>query len=338
MNGVGRRSQALVRALTAGWWCLAAALAHAQSFEFEPGATSPFSCLSPAVADMPKPVYPPRELEMRADGFVRLRLEFTHPDRPPKVTSIFRTSEHFEDAVLDRVRTYRLPCLDAAAAPVVAFQEFSFDPRDGRPVLWSPPAPVGATKRRCEAHGLDTSNVRYPSLLPRGAKDTNVLARATYGAPNEPPKIEILNKVRHRAFEFELISYLEKTSVDCAGQDVKWPISALQVFKFHMEGNEQVALQDMGLKAFVAAISGVDKHQVRFDLSSMSCPFDVQFRLYQPFAPNSVGEVGASDPNRTAFLAWLRTVSLRIPDETLNQVVGDTMRISVPCGVLDLTS
>jgi hypothetical protein len=324
----------------AAWACVVPA-ATAQTFEFEADSSSAtIACLAPAVADLPKPVYPPDELTMRAGGFVRVRLEFSRPDRAPGITTIFRSAPAFEAVVLERVKQYRLPCLKADAKPLVVYQEFSFDPRDGRNVFWSEPSAEvpASTNNRCVIHGRGTSDVRYPSFVPSNAKDATVLARLTFTATNQPPKVEILNKVKYRAFELELIDYVKKTWVTCDSPDVTWPVTALQTFSFHMEGADRVALKDMTLKSFVSAVQDLDKQQVRFDLSSMACPFEVQLSLYQPFATNSVGEVGASNPNRAAFLAWLRSVALRIPDETLNQVLGDSIRISVPCGVLDLTS
>lgn len=44
------------------------------------------------------------------------------------------------------------------------------------------------------------------------------------------------------------------------------------------------------------------------------------------------------NPNRPEFLRWLSNVALRIPPETLKEVLGDTIVPPVPCGSLDLTS
>ena len=58
--------------------------------------------------------------------------------------------------------------------------------------------------------------------------------------------------------------------------------------------------------------------------------------LLQPYAPNMVGEVGRSDPNRTEFIEWLKTLALDLPTRMRKHVIGDTITISVPCGLIDL--
>lgn len=98
------------------------------------------------------------------------------------------------------------------------------------------------------------------------------------------------------------------------------------------------AAQELPPDDFVGHLKDLDTHRVRFDFATMGCPFTVELGMNQPYAPNSAGEVGGTNLNRTAFLAWLRGVSLRTPRETERFLVGATMRVLVPCGALDLTS
>ena len=93
----------------------------------------------------------------------------------------------------------------------------------------------------------------------------------------------------------------------------------------------------MLLATFVRALDKLEAEHVKFDFANTACPFDVRFVLRQPVLSNEVGEIERSDPNRREFIEWLKTVSLKIPERDRAQVLGDSMTLSVPCGVLDLS-
>jgi len=296
-----------------------------------------FSCLTPASDQQRDIAYPARELQLRSDGTVRVRLTFTAPDEAPRVEVLFSSGENFEAAVLDHIHDYRLPCFPAGHAPLVAIQEFGFDFRGAGKVYWAKPQSTVIEEGDCEVTGFDSSSLRDPDMVRSRARSSTVLVEMQFDGEGKAPSVKVLNPLPGPYVADEVIEAVRKLRVTCKASRT-WPLKAVQSYRFRRTDTDQLVLNDMSLKSFVQSIDHLEKHQVRFDLSSMSCPFAVQLRLYQPYAKNSVGEVGKTDPNRAGFIAWLTTVSLRIPDETLNQVLGDTIRISVPCGVLDLTS
>jgi hypothetical protein len=315
--------------------------AKAQPLDLQSGALEEqlMSCLTLKASDAQVIGYPAREEAMRTEGSVRVRMEFTGPGDAPNVDVLFASTASFEEAVRSHVRAYRLPCMPSGHAPVVAVQEFAFDPRGGPKVHWSEPwetEPMSAGG--CQPSGLDSRSVRYPSWTSTN-RPVNVFVRMRFDGPGEAPRAEILNAkdLPSKYFAEEVTEAVHEIRLSCAPSR-RWPVTAIQIYRFTRDTDRVSVLKDLTLAKFLGAVREVDAHKVRFDLSSMGCPFDVELRLYQPYARNSVGEVGQPNPNRAAFLTWISTLSLGIPDETLNQVLGDRMRISVPCGVLDLTS
>jgi len=313
----------------------------AQPMDLQSGALDEqlMSCLVPKSVDVHPIGYPAREEAMRTEGSVRVRMEFAGPVDAPKVDILFSSGESFEKAVRSHVDGYRLPCMPSGHAPVVAVQEFAFDPRGGAKVHWSEPWETAPTSPgKCQPSGLDSSSLRYPTWRSIN-RPVSVLVRMRFDRPDDAPRAEVLNAkdLPSEYFAEEVIEAVRKLRLSCAPSR-RWPVTAIQIYRFRQNTDRVSLLNDLPLAKFLGSVRDVDDHKVRFDLSSMGCPFDVELRLYQPYARNGVGEVGQTNPNRAAFLTWLSTLSLRIPDETLNQVLGDTMRISVPCGVLDLTS
>ncbi len=77
---------------------------------------------------------PPEELQVHASRFdqktvgnVMVHMTFTAPDEPPQVQALYAsTSGNTQEAILDRARSYRLPCLAAGERPVSFVQHFIF--------------------------------------------------------------------------------------------------------------------------------------------------------------------------------------------------------------------
>jgi hypothetical protein len=283
--------------------------------------------------------YPERELMMRTGGTVRVRLEFVSPASGPRVEVLSSPTTALAEEVRRYVEDYRLPCMKKEAPPVIAVQEFSFDPRDGQPVTWARPQASSALKQACEITGIEkTQNLQVPRKAVQEGYSGTVLALAQFDGPDIAPVVTILHKGGHRVLAEAVVNVMQQLRAVCAGPSNSWPIKASQVYRFNLEGEATVALKDVDLKTFVAAIERLGEHKVRFDLNSMGCPFAVELAIYQPYLRNRVGEVGKTDPNRQGFLDWLQSVSLRIPPQALDRLLGSTMRISVPCGLLDLTT
>lgn len=294
-------------------------------------------CLTPAAADRRPLEYPEEALKFKIAGLVRVGLEFRRPDRAPKVTFLSRSGySSLDDAVEDYVSAYRLPCLRPETGSVEVEQEFSFSPFDGRPVVWVSPRAVGPD---ISSPACRPRTPQFPPSFPRQAMDHRVNAgvvvlRMQFRGPTEPPTQTILYQSEERSFGSEVERYARWIRLPCLKEEQS--VSAVQVFSFRMDDAADYTLKDLGLGQFVSALDKLDQQHVQFDFNAMGCPFEVRLRLYQPAMENSVGEVEHSDPRRAEFLKWLGGVSLKLPRKALEQVLGDSMNITVPCTQLDL--
>ena len=89
-------------------------------------------------------------------------------------------------------------------------------------------------------------------------------------------------------------------------------------------------------RGLLRSIKGLDKATVYFDFGRMGCPFDLRVSFWQPLSGNRVGEVGVVHPERRHFIEWLQRQQLDLDSRSRNQVLGQSLTVSVPCGVLDL--
>lgn len=315
---------------------LAAGGATAQGLEVEP---SPRGAACVRVSSAPL-TYPRGMAALKRGGIVRVRLTFTSADAAPKAEVFFDTvGGECRAATLEHGDGYRLPCMKQGDAPVVVTQEFEFAPGDGRKVIW---APLRGERQRAVVRALAcmTGTSKPPDYPPHSRTDGplngTVIARYTFTGPNEPPAVEVLFDGGSPRFAAVVRAYAGALRLPCL-EAVDAPFEAVQSFSFVMEGSRRSALRDATLTAFLGSVDQLEKEHVRFDFGTMACPFEVRFELRQPVLPNSVGEVQRSDPNRREFLEWLRRLDLQIPARVRPQVIGDSMTIAVPCGVLDLS-
>jgi hypothetical protein len=302
------------------------------------------ACITPKPDLLPPLRYPPDELFLKKDATVRVRLVFDKPDKAPKAEVFYGDgSGVFSAEVLKRVERYRVPCLPSnRTQPLVLTQEFYFDPRDGRPVIWNAPRadqPVTAANKCTQVGlgkivypGLLSGENRFASIFAKPAEYGVVLALIELASASAPAEIKILHDAGSKTLAETVTEALQKAQMRCD----HYPARMTQSFHFQLEGTDRYGLKDMTLRDFVGAIKNLDAQKVRFDFTTMGCPFEVDLKLYQPYLSNGVGEVGKSDPNRAAFLDWLCGLSLNLPTKSAKHLVGARTRISVPCGVLDL--
>ena len=317
---------------------LAAGAAQAQSgggLILLPG-DSQLSCLN-RTDDSKRPTYPEREAQLKEGGTVRVSLTFTRADAPPTVETTFSEGgETFINAVMAFAKGYRLPCVAPGAPPVAATQEFQFVPDDGRKVIFSG---LRDHPKATQAINCVTGTQRkpdYPKSVSEQPLEGTVLVAMKFVDGTTPPQTKVFYDGGSSRLATAVLAAVEQYRMPClAVGDV--PLTAMQAFAFVMDGSKRYTLKDVQLKQFLAAVDGLDKTPVRFDFATMSCPFDVQVRLFQPHAANEVGEVERADPNRREFIEWLRGVSLKLPPEAARRVIGQTIRVSVPCGVVDLS-
>lgn len=333
-------ARAALRALVGAWGPgLCAATAQAMTLLPETVDASRFDCLT-RVEGAPSTIeYPERERFEGTGGTVRVRMEFLDQRKGPLVEVLASPNDALSWAVRRFVDDYRLPCFKKSEQRAFAIQEFAFHPRDARPVTWAHPVVVGQVMDDCKLVGFEKArSTRYPSKAMREGKEGRILGLVTFDGPGVPAKVTILHGGGHRALDEAMVAAMEQVSLECASSGGQWPRRAMQLFVFQIAGEARTRFKDQDLKTFVTWIDQLDSHKVRFDFDSMSCPFEVEFHLYQPYGANAVGEVGKTDPNRQALLTWLRSVALRLPPKLMDEVLGRSLRIAVPCGLLDLTS
>jgi hypothetical protein len=297
---------------------------------------SPLRCLVVPATPL---AYPAEAIERKVGGVIRVRMTFTAGDRAPK-TEVFYDSvgSVFRDEVLDRVSQYRLPCLAPDQSPLRVTQEFQFDPGDGRRVATGAVRDSEQGEERLFAcsTGMDRPP-EYPRAVAAGSGPTQgtVIVRFEVIDIDAPPRVEIVFDGGNRRFANVVRTHVTGYRFPCLGaKDL--PLKVTQLFRFHLEGDSFHLLKDASLATFVGALDHLDTERVRFDLATMGCPFDLRFTLRRPYMDNAVAEIERHDPNRRELVEWLRRVEVRIPESARNALIGDSMTISVPCGVLDL--
>jgi hypothetical protein len=292
-------------------------------------------CLT-STAPAASPVYPERELALKIEAVVRVRLVFSAPDAAPKAAVFYNLgSDAFSTAVLDHTRSYRLPCMAAGTEPVVATQEFRFT-LDGRKVITGGLRDDLATKRTVNCLSGDQRRLEFPRDLKGPLPQGNVIVKLKFTGPSDAPKVTVLTDAGSRVLRRIVLDHVERYRLPCLPAAGK-PVEAMQTFSFRVEGERQYTLNDLTLQQLVDTLDKPELQRVRFDFSTMGCPFDVRLSLYQPFAKNAVAEFERSDPNRREFIEWLTGVALKLPDPAARQIIGQNMTVSVPCGLLDLT-
>jgi hypothetical protein len=315
-------------------WASAVAAQSGGALVALPGA-SPVECLT-TVGGTTAPVYPNDELGLKREAVVRVRLIFSGPDAAPKATVFHNLgSDAFSAAVLEHAARYRLPCMAAGAAPVVATQEFRFT-YDERKVFYGGlrDEPGGTRAVACVTGG--ERRPEFPRDLNGPPPQGNVVVKLRFTGASDEPTVTVLTDAGSRVLRRLVLDHVRRYRMPCLAPSDK-PFEAMQTFFFRLEGDPQYTLRDLTLQQLVDGLDKPEQQRVRFDFSTMACPFEVRLGLYQPFASNSVGEVERSDPNRREFIEWLKGLALKLPDAAARHVVGQSMIVSVPCGMLDLT-
>ncbi|CAN5160097.1 hypothetical protein BH11PSE10_BH11PSE10_08910 [soil metagenome] len=284
------------------------------------------------------PQFPALDLERKlsTQGFLRAKLSFDRPDGAPKVEILANTAnERMQDEVLDYLGSYRLPCMKPGQAPIIAVQEFVFDALaspEGKPLRLTDESPKVAA---CLVMP------RQAPVPPRNSLDrgqTQVMIEARFaGAGAGAPEVKIVFSDASNAVKKMVLDYLAEYRMPCRVEGDK-PFAFQQHFFFAPENESKVAFKEsqLPLRRFLPYIKGVAAEQVYFDFGSMACPFQVEWIFMQPVSPNEVRQLGSRDLNRTEFSAWLAGIQLAVSEHQGRQLLGSSIVIDVPCGVLDL--
>ena len=190
--------------------------------------------------------YPEYERTTGRGGTVRVRLEFFSPVKGPLASVLSAPSQALGDAVRWYVDDYRMPCLKKGKPPVVAIQEFSFDPRDGQRVTFAGlrrSAEASPWDKACKVVGVEhTRLTTYPPKAARENGEGTVLALARFDGPDIAPVVTILNPGGHRALEAAVAGSMEQLRIECTEPVDYWPRTFQQTYTFLLEGKARPLL------------------------------------------------------------------------------------------------
>jgi len=281
------------------------------------------------------------EERLSSEAVVRLQLHFSDPSAPPMVQVVASNgSSKLLLAVRDHVLNYRLPCLKPNLS-VYAIQEFRVmanDPRgqvQERAVLESE-ARFGLPEE-CMAGIVNASPPDFNRLIPLSLKS---IVRLTFTAPDAPPDVQMLFDSGPPAWTAAILASIATYRLPCVTA-FGGPYVGEQIFEFMGYNTAERAPRGqrtgITLDQFVSLLKRPRDRPVRFDFAAMGCPFQLTFRLFQPYMLNKVSEAGEANDTRQELIRWMRGVAFNITDNNLRGVMGEPTLVSVPCGVLDLT-
>ena len=299
-------------------------------------------CVTPTPGERAKPVYPAWEFEHKQGANVNVEFVFEAPDRAPKLRFLApEPTVDFSRAVEDYAAQLRLSCMAPGDAPVTLRQGFDFVPNDGRKVAWtamSDPSDVAREKTLdCIEHPKDdVVRIRYPGDMLRAGRMGVVVARVTFIAGTAAPEVEVLYDGDGKSFGSAIRGYAAAMRLPC--QHDGSPIHTMVEFLFLLDGERPASyvLNDLSLRDFLGAAKRVPPGSVYFDTTAMKCPFDVRFKLRQPFEPNRVDVLEEDVPARRAFADWLATREFELEPRTAAHLYGQSMTIHIPCAKIDL--
>lgn len=189
---------------------------------------------------------------------------------------------------------------------------------------------------------------RPPEFDPRGglsggvdnsdwAETSVVLVRLTFRQASTPPDVEVL----HSAGNPKLVPVVQRAvkeyRMSCLPPGEQEVIATRLFVLYGVEAPVLQLKRELALVDVVRLVKELPTTRVRFDFSKMACPFKVEFAPFQPYAKNTVNEVGTADANRREFLDWLRNVTLDLPPKFMRTAMGASSVVAVPCTVLDLS-
>ncbi len=284
--------------------------------------------------------YPAVELDRRQGGALRYSLRFTAPDLAPEIELLYRAaSDAMVDEVKELLRSYRLPCMKTGW-PVLAVQEFRFEPVERERITWTAPRAVAdrsstalASKERLiECARPPKSKLSFDRADDKAA---NLLVNMRFENATDPPSLSVAYASVDKAVEKQVLSHLSQYRLGCA-LDAGKPITFQQFVGLRASGQKRLFADEVPLRSFLSSIKGIRSQHVDFDFKTMACPFKVAWTLGRPAIDNRVGELGEPNLNRTEFLAWLATLEMDLKPDRFEELLGQLMVIHVPCGFLKL--
>ncbi len=277
---------------------------------------------------------------------VRVQMAFADLSGEPAVQVVYNSgSRAFADVVVASVKAYRLGCLTGEKAPSSFAREYQFVPGEIPKVVTGAFVRLKAREQsaaECLKGGEKPPWPPLPSPSPSAAfakadrlEPGYVIVRLTFSRPDEPPSTEVLFSGSGRRFEATVRAHVNGYRLPCHDPAGK-PLVATQVFHYVYEGEQTIA-SPISLQQWLSVADNVTARRVRFDFTTMSCPFDVRLTYLQPYMPSSVEDQTRSDPNKQAFADWLGGLTIKPALSAGNKLIGRLFNVSVPCLVLDLS-
>lgn len=295
-------------------------------------------CLTPSAAERGRPQYPTQPLFEKTGGEVRVALTFVAKDAAPRVRLLNpnQWNEEAWDAFLRSIERfvskYRLPCLHDESAEILQTFKFSPDAKSVS-VVDAKDTPSASAKSGCKLV-YEGDKPAYPSgsQHPYG----NVVLRMKFNQRDEPPAVTVIYGGGHYLLAETAKSWALGNRLRC-NSPLEKPVEATETHRFTPALGLPMVLKDMDFITFVKSVDRNTLGKPKFDFNSMACPFTVKVTLLQPHGPNRVAEVAVRDKNRQEFLGWLKTLVFNYPRDYERFLVGQSMQVTVPCMVLDLT-
>lgn len=331
-------------------WCLILGVVTAFSFvdqtalaaSIKVKSSPELSCLSIIPGDSDQLVYPDDAVKRKDGGLVEVDIEFNSPTDGPSV-SVHADSVAYSliDAVRGYVKRYRLPCMVPGSETVKLHQSYFFSPNGGRAMM-SMVSGNEASDRvdpqlACMVNVDGTKKPEFPRDAElRSQINRNGVAKfyykLTFVAPDQPPEIEWIVAAPVDGLKRSVKRYAEGLRLPCM---TAGPVSTKFTFNFAIDEGARTYLNDLDLRKMVGMAKNVPR-PAKFNMTEMSCPFDLSIVYRQPYERNVVREFDNTDPLRKPLMDWVSTIELRFGVADSVKVFGDMFTLHVPCGVVDL--
>ena len=287
------------------------------------------------------PQYPDSDRERRTSGQVRVKLSFTGGDVSPNIEVLAQhASGEMIDAVKRFAQAYRLPCLPAGQT-VEAVQSFDFNAQGlvegsrARAVPQAGSLSLAQCLRTPAKPPHLMSDMPYNTRLARKPKAGNLIVQASFKAIGEPPELKVIYNSLSSRDSDPMLEHVSAYRVACLPEPQR-RFDFQQQFQVGVADGERAVLKNMGLVQLLGSVKDLEGERVRFDLGTMACPFQVHWAVGMPLMANTVREVGSRNLNRLEFLSWLSRLRLDVNQDMLEQLLGQSIVLDVPCGSINL--
>lgn len=283
---------------------------------------------------------------------VRVLLEYQDVDGLPSVTVIFNSdAPAFAETALKAASAQRIRCVRPGPGPIRFMQEIRFIGGDapkvdpGRVIgIRTSPAAKDCLRSADGGPlppwdemwgGMQTgSNVNKQAFSERSRGI--VIVALTFRSPDLAPEAKVLFRRGDARLEESALEYVANHRWKCMTAGDR-PVETAQTFRYRGYREADAPPTKGTLQQFLGIVDKLTEQKVRFDFTTMGCPFTFRFTYQQHFLPNKVVEVGGSDLNRKDFVDWLGRITVKPGLNSDNKLVDRDFEVSVPCLVLDLT-